>query len=266
MKRYLLIALILLVLITAILLRFPIKSVPLEQQETVNGTTLKEERQTNSTNTVITSKPRVVSLLPKKTMTTVDYKIDSLALRRERENPPFEFRGGAGTGRIIDRQGRVLMESSEEYGIFGTSVSPDRKKVLVDAANSKGGNCLVLEPEADRLVKLPPRPPSENMFSLSWYWIGPNLLFGISGVEKVFPVRSHGHGNCCNDNNVAQTKFYTFDLLTEQLSEVAMPSEVTQPIVNVLDVTSDGHIHLQHETPQEGIDPDLGWFKIDTGK
>ena len=264
MKSYLLIALILVVLLAAFLLRLPDKSVPFNDPKTVKERSLKEAPQTKFTDTVITSKPRVANLLPKKTMTAVEYKIDPIALNREKENPPFEFRGGAGTGRVIDQQGRVLLESSDERGIFGTSVSPDKKKVLVDAANSTGGNCVVLEPEANRMIKLPARPPSANMFSLAWHWIGPNLLFGISGVEKV--LHEGPHENCCNDNNVAQSKFYTFDLLNEQLSEVSMPSAVTQPLVNVLEVMSDGHIHLQHETPQVGIDPDLGWFKIDTGK
>lgn len=264
MKYYLLIALILVVLLAAFLLRFPDKPIPFNDPKTVNGRSLKEEPQTKPTNTVVTSKPRVASLLPKKTMTAIGYKIDSLALKGERENPPFEFRGGAGTGRVIDNRGRVLLESSEELGIFGVSVSPDGKKALVDAANSTGGNCVVLEPGADRVVKLPSRPPFENMFSLSWHWIGPNLLFGISGVEKVF--HEGPHENCCNDNNVAQTKFYTFDLLTEQLSDVVMPSSVTQPVVNVLEVMSDGHIHLQHEAPPDGVEPDLGWFKIDAEK
>ena len=102
------------------------------------------------------------------------------------------------------------------------------------------------------------------MFSLSWHWIGPNLLFGTSGVEKI----SHQgpHNNCCNENNVGQTKFYTFDLLTERLSEVVMPSAVTQPVVNAVDVMSDGYIHLLNVEPHEGTEQDVGWFKIDASK
>lgn len=264
MKPYLLIAFILVVLLTAFLLRLSDKPIPFNDPETVKGGSLKEEPKTKPTDTVVTSKSRVASVLPQKTMTAVEYKIDPIALDQERENPPFEFRGGAGTGRVIDQQGRVLLESSDERGIFGASVSPNKSKVLVDAANSTGGNCVVLEPEVNRMVKLPARPPITNMFSLTWHWIGPNLLFGISGVEKVFPEGPHE--NCSNDDNVAQTKFYTFDLLTEQLSELAMPSSVTRPVVSVLEVMSDGHIHLQQSTPHEGVDSDLGWYKIQAAK
>jgi len=262
-KRLLLIALILVVLVAVILLCILGKPVSFTEPETVNGKILKEEPHPKlaDASTASTLSSPELPLLPQVTMTAVEYKIDPFALNREREDPPFEFRGGAGTGRVIDRQGNVLLESSEDIGIFGASVSPDKKKVLVDAANSSGGNSLVLEPEADRKTKLPSRPPGANMFSFSWQWIGPNLLFGVSGVEKIF--HEGPHENCGNDDNVAQTKFYTFDLLTEQLSEVVMPSAVTQPVVNAMDVTSDGHIHLRHEEPHEGAEQDLGWFKID---
>jgi hypothetical protein len=45
-----------------------------------------------------------------------------------------------------------------------------------------------------------------------------------------------------------------------------MPSKVTQPVVNVVDVSSDGHVHLVHEVPHVGTQQDLGWFKIDAPK
>jgi len=268
MKRPLLIALILVTLVAAILFLIPDKSVPLTDPGTVSGRTLKKEPHPKPvdapTAATASTPPTPELLLPRVTMTAVEYKFDPFALNREREDPPFEFRGGAGTGRVIDRQGNVLLESSEDIGIFGAVVSPDKEKVLVDAANSSGGNSLVLEPSKDRIINLPSRPPGPNMFSLSWHWIGPNLLFGTSGVEKIF--HEGPHENCCNENNVAQTKFYTFDLITERLSEVAMPSAVTQLVVNAVEVMSDGHIHLLHEEPHKNAEQDLGWFKIDAAK
>src|SRR5690606_23810207 len=115
-------------------------------------------------------------------------------LSREREYRPF--RGGPGTGRVTDQQGRVLLESNSERGIFGAVVGPDEEKILVDASNSSGGNCLVLKPATGRQITLPSRPPGANMFSLSWHWIGQNLLLGVSGVEKIF--HEGPHENCCN--------------------------------------------------------------------
>lgn len=262
MKRPLLIALILVVLVVAILLCIPDKQAPLTEPETVSGRTSKEEPQPKPADASTVSDPAASGSLPQVTMTAVEYKIDPFALNREREDPPFEFRGGAGTGRVIDRQGNVLLESGEDIGIFGAVVSPDKKKVFV-----KGGDAtnLVLEPSTGRKIMLPSTPPGANMLGLGdWHWIGPNEIFGSSGVQafndKGEPV------NCCEGHNVAQTKFYTFNLLTEKLSEVIMPSTVTQPVVNAVEVMSDGHIHLLHEEPHEGVAQDLGWFKIDASK
>lgn len=72
--------------------------------------------------------------------------------------------------------------------------------------------------------------------------------------------------NCCEGHNVARTKLYSFDVTTQRLAEVAMPSEVKQPVVNVMEVSSDGHVHLVHEEPHGGAEQDLGWFKIDASK
>lgn len=194
-------------------------------------------------------------------MTAVENKIDFMKPNSDEENAPFRFIGGAGTGRVIDRQGNVILESSEDRGIFGAVVGPDGEKVLVDAANPSGGNCVVLIPSLDQRIDLPSRPPSRDMFSFRWDWLGPNLLLGASGIQK--STHDGTHENSSGDDNVAQTKLYTFDLLTKKLSEVTMPSAVTQPVVHIRSVTSDGHVNLGEEGAHDGSEQDLGWFQID---
>lgn len=265
MKRPLLTFLVLLALIWAISIWIPSKSDPSTKREAGNARILMEAPHSKPAASPAASAPPTHQLsLPQVTMTAVDYNIDHPALTRARENPPFKLIGGAGTGRVVDRHGHVILESSEEIGIFGVAVSPDKKMVLVHAANRSGGNSLVLEPATSRRINLPSRPPGENLFSLSWHWIGPNLLFGTSGVEKVF--HEGAHENCCDGNNVAQTRFYVFDLVTGQLSTVVMPGAVKQQVLNAVDVMSDGHIRLQHDEPQEGVEQDLGWFRINPSK
>ena len=263
MKRLIFIVLSLVVLVAAILFRNLDKSVPATDPEAVSGRALEEEPQPKPEDALAVSDPSASGMpLPQVTMTAVEYQIDPLALSREKEEPPFEVRGGAGTGRVVDRRGIVLIESSEDIRIFGAIVGPDKSKVLV-----KGGNAvnLVLEPSTSRRIMLPPLPPGANMFGLGdWHWIGPNRLFVSSGIQA-FDYKGEPT-KCCEGHNVSRTKFYTFDLVTEQLSEVIMPSAVRQPVVNVVGVMSDGYIHLMHEVPQEGVEQDLGWFKIDSAK
>jgi hypothetical protein len=228
--------------------------------QAVHGLDLKDG--SANADAVRSSKRRIPESRSQMKLTAVKYDVDPVALARDREDPPFEFRGDGTSGRVIDSRGNVLMESGEQIGIFGVEVGPDRKKVLV-----RGGDAinLVLDPSAGRKIKLPSFPPGANMLAISdWHWIGSDLLFGSSGVHS---LDNNGKAvTSCEGNNVAKTKFYTFDLVTEKLSELAMPGAVTQPVVHAVDVMSDGHVHLVHEEAREGSEQDLGWFKIETSQ
>jgi hypothetical protein len=205
--------------------------------------------------------PTSAERLPVVEMKEAKYEIDYVALARSRENLPFEFRGGGTSGRVVDRQGHVLMESGKEIGIFGVEVGPDKQNVLV-----KGGDAVnfVFNPATGQKLKLPLTPPGANMLGFGWRWIGKTKLLGESGVQA-FSAKG-APMNCCEGHNVAQTKLYVYDVTTQQLAEVTMPSKVTQPVVNVVDVSGDGHVHLVHEVPHVGTPQDLGWFKIDSEK
>jgi hypothetical protein len=69
--------------------------------------------------TVRSSKRRIPELRPQMKLTAVKYDVDPVALARDQKDPPFEFRGGAGTGTVVDRDGRSILESGEEIAIFG---------------------------------------------------------------------------------------------------------------------------------------------------
>ncbi len=184
------------------------------------------------------------------------YVIDDAALARSLEDPPFIFIGDGTSGKVIDREGKVLMESGKEIGIYGIAVAPNKQRILV-----KGGNStyIVLSPATGEKLQLPERPVGANMFSLSdWYWIDDNTLIGRSGVmildENGKPVRS--------DNNASETSLYVYDLTTQHLTEVALPDKYKQALVMVMDVSPDGHVHLALDAPPEGVEPDIGWYKI----
>jgi hypothetical protein len=145
---------------------------------------------------------------------------------------------------------------------FGATVGPDQLKILVS-----GGDAihLVLDASTGRKTRLPSVPPGSNLFAIGgWHWIGSSMLFGSSGVQARDSRGSPAEN--CEEIGVAHTKFYTFDLATEKLSELAMPGAVTQPVVHAVDVMSDGHVHLVHEEAREGSEQDLGWFKIETSQ
>jgi len=194
-------------------------------------------------------------------MNEIKYEIDYNALAHSRENPPFEMRGGSGSGKVVDRKGNVLMESGKEIAILGVEVGPDKNHILVEGGDAVN---FVLNPATGLKLQLPLTPPGANMLGFGWRWIGNTKLLGDSGVQV---IKSNGASvNCCEGHNVVQTKLYVYDVATQKLAEVATPSKVTQPVVNVVDVSSNGHVHLVHDVPHVGKQQDLGWFKIDLQK
>lgn len=257
MNRYLLIGLILAALLAFIW--FTIWSVPIRSstgESTQKGVATKSLKQQRAETSESVHIPSPVTL-PRVGMKNATNVPDLIALARLREDAPFRCLGGSGTGRVVDQEDKVIMESGQEIGILGVIVGPDRQLVLVEGGDSIN---IVINPASGRKVKLPVYPPGEHMLGLGgWHWIGSRTLLGSSGIQALdengVPVKS--------DNNVAQTKLYVYDVTTQRLSEVVMPSKVTQPLVNVMDVSPDGHVHLVQENSNGSSEQDLGWFKID---
>lgn len=184
------------------------------------------------------------------------YALDDASVASSHENLPFKFIGGPGTGHVENLEGKVLMESAKEMGIFGVSVSHNRERVLVEGAEGKN---IVLTPATGEKLELPVYPPGANMLCMGdWYWIDDNTLLGKSGVQA---VQKKGISPGC-DNTTSETRLYVYDLTTQHLTEVALPDKYKQALVMVMDVSPDGHVHLALDAPPEGVEPDIGWYKI----
>src|SRR5438552_4159120 len=68
-------------------------------QDSQNGNKLSLPKKPDSLETSPIDRP------PPVVLRKVKYEPDYVAIDRPRENPPFEFRGGAGTGKVIDSGG-----------------------------------------------------------------------------------------------------------------------------------------------------------------
>jgi len=236
MKRSLILGLVLMMFIAAIWLAYRSRPVSDEQYRTQKESGLISGPQTDErARTMRGPSPKHLPLVQ---MNEKPYVVDRVAQSRSHEKPPFEFRGGPGTGRVIDQEGKVLMDSGDDISIFGADVGPDREHVLI-----KGGEGInyLMNPAAGLKTKLPTTPPGGlNMFPFDWYWIGERSLLGVSGVERLGPdgkpVKS--------DDNVAESRLYVYDLMTKQLSEVALPAKFTHAVFTVMEAIPDGHVHL----------------------
>jgi hypothetical protein len=194
---------------------------------------------------------------PTVTLQSIKYEPDYVAMAHSQENPPFEFRGGQITnGKVFDRDGNVLMESGKELEIFGVSVSPDKKQVLVEGYNAIN---FVLSPTTQGKTQLPIRPPGSNRLAFgSWHWVNDHSLIGESGIAKVEkdgrPWR--------RDDNVAQSKLYVYDLITKELTEATLPIEIDAQLFGIVEASPDGYINLANNAPKDNKPRELGWFKV----
>ena len=196
--------------------------------------------------------------IPSLVLRKVEYAPDYAAIARSHESLPFEFRGGGTTGRVVDRDGNVIMDSGKDIGIFGVSVAPDKKHVLV-----KGGNAMnfVIGSSTRSKTQLPIAPPGANMFVFeSWYWINDHELVGESALKKVDKFEL----NVSNENNIAQSKLYVYDIINQKLTEVALPVEFDAKVFGIVEASPDGYIqlHFTNDGPQEKNPDELRWFKI----
>jgi hypothetical protein len=185
-----------------------------------------------------------------------DYMPDRDAQALAQKDVPYECRGGGGEGRVTDRVGGVILESTKEFGIFGASVSPAGTWIFAHGGSAKN---LVFTPGKEEKQWLPTAPPGKNMLGFgSWHWINDHMLVGEAGTEKLgvdgLPVKT--------EDNVAESKLYIYDINTRELAEVALPAELKGQVFGVIESSGDGHLFIGIESPRDDDKFKEGWFKI----
>jgi hypothetical protein len=169
---------------------------------------------------------------------------------------PYECRGGGGNGRVVDRDGNVVFESSNEIWIYGASAGTDGKHVLIEGSDAKN---LVLNPAKGERRWLPSMPPGTNMLCFgSWHWVSDHMLVGEAGIQK---LKANG-SPVMDDDNVAASNLFIYDMDTRELAEVALPAELKGKVFGVIESSGDGHLFIGIESPRDDDKFKEGWFKI----
>jgi hypothetical protein len=174
---------------------------------------------------------------------------------------PFQLRGGAGAGKIVDATGKVILESGSKSGIniFGCEVSQDNKRILVQGGDAKA---LVLDPATGSRQNLPTAPPGKDMLGFgSWRWLDPDTLIGVSG--KTLPFREDQVGALSEEPMIERSVLYLYDLKTQQLSEVELPPRLRTKTLSVSAIDPTGKVQLRPEGgPASFTDESYGWFDV----
>lgn len=143
---------------------------------------------------------------------SVNVLFDPNAEAKSKEKRPYQLRGLGSTARIVDMQGRTLVQADPKIGIYGCEVSPNGGRLTVDYGDS---NYEVINPATGLKVVLPKQPLGENKLGFgSYYWVDDDTLVAESGDQRLDargnPVRS--------DDNVSQTRLYVYSVSRQELA------------------------------------------------
>lgn len=162
--------------------------------------------------------------------------------------------GGSGTAKMIDLEGKTVLESAPYNTIASYSVSPDGGLILVYHGSS---DYEIFDPATKSRTVLPQQPPGKKKLAFSgWHWIDGDTLLGQSGDEMADRKDVPGE-----DTMEIQGRLYLYNVRRQQLAEVQFPKDLGTKMFSVSQVTPSGDVHLINEDPAIGP-ADLGWFKV----
>lgn len=200
----------------------------------------------------------VVGEPPPYQMIETSSSFDPVADAERKKNLPFQMFASGGIGKIVDREGNVILQSDSKNAIFKCDVSPDQKRILV-----YGGDATydIITPSSGEKKRLPQLPPADNVLGFSWRWLDDQTLIGVSG--KTIPFRDDQVGTEREEPIISRSVLYLYDLKKQQMSEVALPPALRTKNVSVSAVDETGKVQLRPEGREVSYtDASLGWFDI----
>lgn len=184
---------------------------------------------------------------------------DPVADAERKKTLPFQMFASGGIGKIVDKDGRIILQSDAKNAIFKFEVSPDLTRIAVHRGSGKYD---IITPSSGETIRLPQQPPGENMLGFgSWHWVDERTLVGVSG--ETIPHKHNHAGNLCEEPDISQSVLYRYDLNERKISQVALPQGIGTKIVSVRAVDEAGRVQLWPDGQGESYtDASLGWFEI----
>jgi len=188
-----------------------------------------------------------------------EYELDLVKDNSFDKKSPFKFFGSGGVGKLLGKDGGVLLQSDDQQAIFSIRVNPSLSNVLAlggsspSHAFSKSGELLAVLPKA----------PAEGQINFGgWHWISDDVLVGNSGdliPHKHDPEKHGAEGTCegCYAPLTSNTRLYTFNVKTKEMGEVALPEQLQGKRFTILRAVYDGTLEIADE--EESY---MGWVKI----
>lgn len=212
------------------------------------------------------TEPNVAPAVPEKPlyqMKSATSSFDPIVETEKRKTLPFRMFASGGTGKVVDRDGNIVLQSDSENAIFKIEVSPDQTRIAVHRGSGKYD---IITPSTGETIRLPRQPPGENMLGFgSWHWIDDQTLVGVSG--KTIPFRDDQVGPEREEPIISRSVLYLYDLKERKMSEVALPPALRTKTLSVSAVDESGKVQLRPDGNDESYtDASLGWFEVRPAK
>lgn len=168
--------------------------------------------------------------------------------------PKFKT-GGSGTrGAIRDQEGNLILRASLEKPAISITISPNEELIWVSGGDIKS---YIINSRGEEVADLPLVPPGKDMLGFGkWVWIDNNTLLGESGLQN-FDEQGKPIG-CCQGHNVSESRYFVYDLETEQMKELKLPETLNKKVVTIGKVLKTGEVQLGHEG--DGF----SWYRIES--
>ncbi|MES2995407.1 MAG: hypothetical protein V4733_01195 [Verrucomicrobiota bacterium] len=168
------------------------------------------------------------------------------------EEPKYRA-GGSGTrGAIRDQERNLIFRATDESPAVAITISPNEKFIWVSGGDRKS---YIINTKGGEVANLPIVPPGKDMLGFGkWVWLDNHRLLGDSGVQKYDAT-----GNlitCCGGDNVSESRFYVYDLRTNEMEEMQLPENLRGKVVSFGKVLKTGELQLGH-----GGD-EFGWYQV----
>lgn len=168
------------------------------------------------------------------------------------EDPKYRA-GGSGTrGAIRDQERNLIFRATDESPAVAITISPNEKLIWISGGDKKS---YIINTKGEEVANCPIVPPGKDMLRFGkWVWLDNHRLIGDSGVQKY--DESGNLITCCGGDNVSESRFYVYDLRTQQMEEMQLPESLRGKVVSFGKVLKTGELQLGHEG--DGF----GWYQV----
>jgi|GEM_PF-2462863 len=178
---------------------------------------------------------------------------------RNKPNPDYVWYTAPTTkGSVKNTKGEVVFQASEELPMLVLKSRGGIENILIISSNR---NAFVINPNTSLRLSLPQQPPGFEMKGFeTWELIDNETLIAEYNVR--YSIMNGNRVNCCRGHDIKETKLYSFNLRSRELTEVDLPNSLKGTAFTISGVANDGAVALIPVSTHLKSGSDTNWFYL----